>query len=238
MRRKKRYRLKPKIKPYVLSTDKDTNWWPRHSSESTEEWLDRIQPKPQWFAIVLPWEAVIGHSSDAENGKSGFVVEYRWFSDKKPNGQYKWLGTDELKEILAKEIDDIIRVEKRGYNSGCVFMHDYQYSETIKSQLKDDKMFYCAIQGKDIGFETKKTRDRMLKIAEAARKHKRCKVRYLKKNGKTVTRDIAAYSLDGGLLFVTDTKHGNKLIRSYRVYNIRAVKVLKRTFKPEWEVKL
>lgn len=87
-------------------------------------------------------------------------------------------------------------------------------------------------------FSMTTTADRLSKIADAAKQHKRVRIKYKKGTGRTVYRNIAAYSFRDGLLFVTDTQHGNKKIRSLKVTSIISAKKLPETFKPEWEITL
>lgn len=95
--------------------------------------------------------------------------------------------------------------------------------------IKTDKTMQTPIQ---------KLSKRLDIIVEAARKHKRVRIKYKKQTGKIVFRNIAAYSYRDGLLFVTDTQHGNKKIRGLRITNIISAKMLDDKFKPEWEIKL
>jgi len=83
------------------------------------------------------------------------------------------------------------------------------------------------------------TRDRVDKIVKAAKAHKRVRVKYKKKlTNKTVVRDIAAYSFVDGYLYITDTVHGVEAIRCYIAERILSAKVLKKKFKPQWDIEL
>ena len=99
-------------------------------------------------------------------------------------------------------------------------------------------MYYAKINGEQEGFASDRIRTRMRKIVKAARTNHRVEIIYKKKTGRVVRRQIAPYSYKLGLLYATDTRHGNRLIRSYVPSSIKGAKVLKATFKPEWEVEL
>ncbi len=111
--------------------------------------------------------------------------------------------------------------------------------ERIVKFERDGQMYYLKIDGKMEGFTTMRIRDLMFKIITAAKEHLRVRVLYLKKgNDRVVRRDIAAYSFEDGYLNVTDTRHGNKKIRSYIAENIKSAVTLKSKFKPEWLIEL
>lgn len=101
-------------------------------------------------------------------------------------------------------------------------------------------MYYCEVNGMQCGFETKALRNRMTLICKASQNKRRVTIKYLKATGVVVTRLVAAYSynFNSGLLYVTDTRHGNKKIRSYKVDKIKSAKLSNKKFKPEWEIKL
>jgi len=126
-----------------------------------------------------------------------------------------------------------------------------------KMEAKGNKLYYCDIHQKEhgvrrsYGFKTAAIRNRVLKIRNAANmtiqdqegygipgQHFRVRIRYLKGGKTVVVRNVAFYSFKDGLLFGTDTKHGNKKIRSYRADRIKSVRVLDKKYKPEWRIGL
>ncbi len=131
------------------------------------------------------------------------------------------------------------------------------WKKVKKMEADENKMYYCDLYSKEygirkmFGFESKLIRDRVLKIRDAANmtiqdqegygipgQHFRVRIRYLKGGKTIVVRNVAFYSFKDGLLFGTDTRHGNKKIRSYRADRIKGVKVLKNKYKPEWRIEL
>ncbi len=126
-----------------------------------------------------------------------------------------------------------------------------------KMEADGRKVYYCNIYEKAsgirraCGFSTAAIRDRVLKIRDAANmtvqdqkgygipgQHFRVRIKYLKGGKTIVVRNVAFYSFKDGLLYGTDTKHGNKQIRSYRADRIKSVKVLDKKYKPEWRIEL
>ncbi len=127
------------------------------------------------------------------------------------------------------------------------------WNKVKKMEANGNKVYYCNMYQKEFGirrsygFDTMAIRDRVLKIRKAAnmntdivdnKNHHRVRIRYLKGGKKIVLRDVAFYSFKDGLLYGTDTKHGNKKIRSYRCDRIKSAKVLDTKFKPEWRIEL
>ncbi len=79
---------------------------------------------------------------------------------------------------------------------------------------------------------------RLRAICKHARSRKRVRITYKKGNGRVVHRDVAFYSKRGEFLCGTDTRHGNKKIRSYRLDRLLRVELLDTRFEPEWEIEL
>ena len=189
-----------------------------------ESYWDKMHPYPRWCGIVTSYEYVIGFF----DGKQGIqcILHCTKMGNK---------TIEELNEICLKHLKEIV-TKKGGSSIETVMVSEF--APHIKEQLMETKTYPVEVNGEEIHFETKSLQCAVSKIVLASRKHLRVKIRYLKKDGTLVLRNCACYSVKDNFIYVTDTRHGNKNIRSYDLGRIRGVKILSNKFKPEWDIKL
>ena len=107
-----------------------------------------------------------------------------------------------------------------------------------RKQKERKQMYYVEIEGRMEGFKTLKLHDMMLKIRNAARQHKKVRVRYKKIRGGLVKRVICPFAYEDGYLYLTDDKSGQSKVKSYLFENIKSAVVLNIKFRSEYEVEL
>lgn len=73
-------------------------------------------------------------------------------------------------------------------------------------------------------------------LRTAGQKHRKVRIIYRRRDGKTVTRYIAPYEISGGTVFAECSSHGR--IHEFRMARLLDIRETTRQFKPKWKVKL